>query len=181
MKHYCPYCNSEENYRIETRTIEEYKGVKVNIEENITFCEKCGNEIIVNNIEDDNLSRLYEKYRELQGTVSPEDIVNLREKYNLSQQNLYKIFIQQTVDFDKINGKLSVRSKNIGDAYKFKGMTRKLKKLFNERGISQKDRATLPVICDESGIIWVPGFDPSDRVLCSKDTKNKIRIIYKKI
>ena len=103
------------------------------------------------------------------------------EKYNLSQQNLYKIFIQQTVDFDKINGKLYVRSKNNGDAYKFKGMTRKLKKLFNERGISQKDRATLPVICDESGIIWVPGFDPSDRVLCSKDTKNKIRIIYKKI
>lgn len=91
MKHYCPYCDSKENYRIEKRVIEEFKGVRVDVEENITFCEKCGNEIIVNNIEDENLARLYERYREIQGTVKPEDIVKLREKYNLSQRELTSI------------------------------------------------------------------------------------------
>lgn len=111
MKHYCPYCNSKENYRIEKRIIEEYKGVEVNVEENITFCEKCGNEIIVNNIEDDNLSRLYAKYRELQGTVSPEDIVNLREKYNLSQRELTAILGWGKMTINRYeNGSLPTKS-----------------------------------------------------------------------
>lgn len=111
MKHYCPYCNSEEKYRIEKRIIEEYKGVKVEVEENITFCEKCSNEIIVNNIEDENLSRLYEKYREVQGTVSPNDIVNLREKYNLSQRELTSILGWGKMTINRYeNGSLPTKS-----------------------------------------------------------------------
>lgn len=111
MKHYCPYCNNEEKYRIEKRIIEEYKGVKVDVEENITFCEKCGNEIIVNNIEDDNLSRLYSKYREVQGTVSPEDIVNLREKYKLSQRELTSILGWGKMTINRYeNGSLPTKS-----------------------------------------------------------------------
>lgn len=111
MKHYCPYCNSEEKYRIEKRIIEEYKGVKVDVEENITFCEKCGNEIIVNNIEDENLSRLYSKYREVQGTVNPEDIVSLREKYNLSQRELTSILGWGKMTINRYeNGSLPTKS-----------------------------------------------------------------------
>lgn len=91
MKHYCPYCDSEQEYEVQKRIVEMYKGVKVDVEENVPVCKKCGNDLIINNIEDDNLTRLYEKYREIQCTVKPEDIVKLREKYNLSQRELTSI------------------------------------------------------------------------------------------
>ncbi|MBP3284470.1 MAG: DUF4065 domain-containing protein [Clostridia bacterium] len=111
MKHYCPYCNSVEKYRVEKRIIEEYKGIKVDVEEKVTFCEKCGNEIIVNNIEDDNLVRLYARYRELQGTVSSEDIVKLREKYNLSQRELTGILGWGKMTINRYeNGSLPTKS-----------------------------------------------------------------------
>ena len=59
---------------------------------------------------------------------------------------------------------LGVRSRRDGDSYVFGGMTRKLKKLYNDRGLSAAERRKLPVIFDGDGIIWVPGFPPADRV-----------------
>ena len=43
MKHYCPYCNSEQEYYIDKRIFKEYKGVDVNVEENVPICKKCKN------------------------------------------------------------------------------------------------------------------------------------------
>ena len=43
MKHYCPYCDSEQEYYIETRNFKEYKGVLVNVKENVPICKKCKN------------------------------------------------------------------------------------------------------------------------------------------
>ena len=42
------------------------------------------------------------------------------------------------------------------------GMTRKVKKLLSERKIPLSRRDRLPVICDDSGIIWIPGFPAKD-------------------
>ena len=76
--------------------------------------------------------------------------------------NIYKISIQQQIPSDIMEHGLCVRSKEDGDAYVFGGMTRKLKKLFNDRKISPSLRQHIPVISDNSGIVWVPGFKARD-------------------
>lgn len=61
-----------------------------------------------------------------------------------------------------ILGGLLVRSKQEGDTCFYGGMTRKLKKLFNDKKIPADRRADVPVLCDEKGVVWVPGFDVRD-------------------
>ncbi len=75
---------------------------------------------------------------------------------------VYKISIQLTVDFDIINGVLCVREKRDGDSYVYGKMTRKLKKIFNDKNIPPRERHKIPIICDGSGILWVPGFPVRD-------------------
>lgn len=54
---------------------------------------------------------------------------------------------------------LSARPRENGESYRFGGMTRKLKKLLCGRSLAEKNH---PVICDESGVIWLPGFPVAD-------------------
>ena len=103
---------------------------------------------------------------------------NVREdlqKDNETLQNIYKLSIHTILSSDKINHMLSVRSRRDGDSYVFGGMTRKLKKLYNDRGYSKKQRCETPIFCDGEGIVWVPGFSPADRV---KPNGNGTQIIY---
>ena len=72
--------------------------------------------------------------------------------------NVYKLSIQANLTSAKINGKIFARNKKDGDSYRYGKMTHKLKKLFNDVKLSQKQRQTIPVICDSDGILWVPGF-----------------------
>lgn len=90
-KAFCPKCNRKVEYTTRKNLIEEYKNVKVNVEENIAVCSECGEDIFISEIERDNLKRLYDKYRELTGIISPEDIVKFREKYNISQREIVAI------------------------------------------------------------------------------------------
>ena len=97
MKHYCPKCNSEQEYYIDKRVFKEYKGVTVNVEENVPICTKCRNELIINYIEDENLNRIYNKYREIKNIITPSEIKKIREKYDISQRELTAI-----LDFGKM-------------------------------------------------------------------------------
>ena len=54
---------------------------------------------------------------------------------------------------------LFARPRENGEAYRFGGMTRKLKKLLCGRSLAEKNR---PVICDADGVIWLPGFPVAD-------------------
>lgn len=86
------------------------------------------------------------------------------QKDNETLKNIYKLSIHGRLNFDKINRVLTVRSRRDGDSYVYGKMTRKLKKLYNDRGISVEQRARIPVLCDAEGIVWVPGFPVADRV-----------------
>ena len=90
-KFFCEICKKKVNYIIRKNIIKEYKGQIVEVEENIAVCNKCGTDIFVPDIENDNLKRLYSKYKELTGLISTEEIIKLREKYNLSQRELVAI------------------------------------------------------------------------------------------
>lgn len=79
-----------------------------------------------------------------------------------SSSNVYKIFIQADLSSAIIEGELYCRARDNGDAYFFGGMTHKLKKIFNDKGIPPSLRDRIPVICDEKGIVWVPGLPVRD-------------------
>lgn len=97
MRTYCPYCRKEEEYYIEKRIFKEYKGVEVNIEQNVPICNTCKNELVINSIENENLRKIYEKYREIKNIIKVSEIINLRKKYNISQRELTAI-----LDFGKM-------------------------------------------------------------------------------
>lgn len=91
MREYCPYCRKEVDYKIEKRDIKEFRGIEINTYENVAVCKECHQDLYVNEIEEKNNERIYELYREKANIIKPEDIVNLREKYDISQRELTAI------------------------------------------------------------------------------------------
>ena len=78
-------------------------------------------------------------------------------------KKFYKLSIHIRLKSDTINNILFVRSRRPGDCYVYGKMTRKLKKLFCDRGLGADIRSKIPILCDDEGIVWVPGFPPADR------------------
>lgn len=97
MKVYCPYCKKEVNYTIEKREVKEFRGIEINTYENVAICKKCNQDLYINEIENENNERIYEIYRNKANIIKPEDIINLRKKYNISQRELTSI-----LDFGKM-------------------------------------------------------------------------------
>lgn len=88
-----------------------------------------------------------------ENTIDTSDIPEESEKIN-------KISISTKMDFDKINGKLYIRSRLPGDKYFYGGVNRSVKKLLCDSGLTTAQRNSLPFICDDDGILWIPGFPP---------------------
>ncbi len=91
MRVYCPYCKKEVEYKIEKRDVKEFRGIEINTYENVAICKECHQDLYVNTIEEENNERIYELYREKANIIKPRDIVNLREKYDISQRELTAI------------------------------------------------------------------------------------------
>ncbi len=98
--------------------------------------------------------------------LSEEPIDNAK----IPSRNIYKLLIHSVLCFDKMDVRLHVRAKRDGDAYRRGGMTRSLKTLYNSKKMSLAARLRRPVLCDDEGILWVPGFGVRDG---NDDTKNK--------
>ena len=54
-------------------------------------------------------------------------------------------------------GNLYIRSRQSGDTVRLPGGTRSIKKLFIDRKIPVSKRSCIPILCDEAGIIGIPG------------------------
>lgn len=91
MRVYCPYCKKEVEYNIEKRDLKEFRGIEVNTFENVAICNECNQDLYVNKIEDVNNERIYQIYREKTNIIKAEDIIKLREKYDISQRELTSI------------------------------------------------------------------------------------------
>lgn len=76
--------------------------------------------------------------------------------------NVYKFSIQANLSSAIIVGDLFLRPKMAGDEIFYGGMTRKLKKLFNDNKIPPSVRNLIPMLCDDRGIVWAPGFGVRD-------------------
>lgn len=88
-----------------------------------------------------------------------------------SSLKVYKSVIKADISSAIIVGELYVRFKKDGDSYRYGGMTHKLKKVFNDLGIPPSVRSTIPVICDDSGIVWVPGLPARDDGMKKDESK----------
>ncbi len=94
------------------------------------------------------------------------------EKDIKEKQNIYKLFIHRSLDFDKIAySDLVVRNKSDGDRIRYGGMTRRVKKLLWERKIPPERRGLYPVVEDADGIVWIPGFPVCDRAAETPEAK----------
>lgn len=82
--------------------------------------------------------------------------------FDNSYLNVYKKSIQANLGSAIINGRLYFRPKQDGDAVYYGSMTHKLKKLYNDRKIPPSQRDRIPVLCDDGGVVWVPGFGVRD-------------------
>ncbi|MBO7196257.1 MAG: tRNA lysidine(34) synthetase TilS [Clostridia bacterium] len=76
--------------------------------------------------------------------------------------NVYKISIQANLSSAIISGSLYLRPKKDGDTVYYGGMTHKLKKLFSDCNIPRSKRKLIPILCDDKGVVWVPGFGVRD-------------------
>lgn len=84
-----------------------------------------------------------------------------------SRINIYKLFINRHLNFDKIKGQLFWRARAPGDTLLWHGHHHAVKKLFQQNHISPADRARLPLLCDEAGVVFLPGVGVRDDVYAS--------------
>ncbi len=177
MKVYCPYCRKEVNYRIETREVKEFKGIEINCLENVAICKECNNDLYVNDLEKENNKRIYEAYRGKTDIIKPQNIIDLREKYSLSQRELTAIlgFGKMTINRYERGGiptksqsdyiKLLIENENefikkTKEAYEQKRITIKTyKKVVSQEEMfspTRKDIELLSRKCLESELVRTP-------------------------
>lgn len=96
------------------------------------------------------------------------------EDINIIEENIYNLSLHSPVDCDKITGKLFVRTRLPGDTLRIGKMQKKLKKLLCDKGVPQRLRDSLPIICDGEGILYVPLVGSRDG--CSADSSSKRQI-----
>ena len=103
-------------------------------------------------------------------------IININEINNL--QNILKQGLEYFLDCDKILGDVTVRSRAAGDkiTLKSRGVTKSLKKLFNELAVAPEKRNGIAVFADDGGVILVEGVGCDARAAVTKATE-KVMIV----
>ena len=90
------------------------------------------------------------------------DFIISKEKVEKTYLNVYKISIQANLSSAIISGSLYLRPRRDGDTVYYGGMTHKIKKLFCDSKIPRSKRELIPILCDDKGVVWVPGFGVRD-------------------
>ena len=100
------------------------------------------------------------------------EIVTYNDFVNFDDKSRYDMYC----DADKVCGEPYVRARQDGDAISpvKRKCTKSLKKLFNELKIPAEKRDSLPIICDDFGIIGIPSVTIDERVKVDNDTNNVI-------
>ncbi len=74
-----------------------------------------------------------------------------------SGENIYNLSTHITVASAKLKGTLFARKRQPGDRVLVRGRHRTVKNLYQAAAVPPQERQTLPMICDEDGILWIPG------------------------
>jgi tRNA(Ile)-lysidine synthase len=76
-------------------------------------------------------------------------------------------------DWNELSPPLKIRSKKVGDRFQPFGMegTQSLKELFINSKIAFSFRPSVPLLCDQAGILWAVGVRRSARAPVTDDTE----------
>ena len=98
----------------------------------------------------------------------------LMDKIPSESVNVHNLLLHSAIDCDKIEGKLCVRGRQEGDYMhpSGRGIGKSLKKLMNEWRIFPYLRNSYPILCDDSGVILVPGYAVDERVRVTESTNH---------
>lgn len=89
---FCIYCLQEVSANtIERADIKYVKNTPVQYTKKICICPICGEEIYVPEIGDANIQAVYDAYRQAEGLISYERVLELSNKYDISKRNLSRI------------------------------------------------------------------------------------------
>ena len=88
--------------------------------------------------------------------------------------NVHKMFFKYAVDCDRIQGSITVRVRRPGDRMRpaGRGIGKEVRALLGEAGIPPLMRGSFPVVCDERGIVLLPGVTCDERVRVGAHTKH---------
>lgn len=88
-KHYCHQCDNDVEIKIqENLQKNDIKGITVETLVCLPICTQCGAEIYVSEINDVNLERINQSYREATGRISVSQLEQLLENYNIGAKPL---------------------------------------------------------------------------------------------
>ena len=85
------------------------------------------------------------------------DLVLSETPIDKTSLNVYKNSIHADLSSAIIEGEIYLRSRREGDSLFYGGHTHKLKKVFCDLKIPNSHRAKIPLLCDDKGVVWVPG------------------------
>jgi tRNA(Ile)-lysidine synthase len=100
------------------------------------------------------------------------------EKYINTLKNIYKLSIQVSVNSDKIDCGCLIRYRKNADTYKINGMTKKVKKLIQSLKLPSIYTDSIPFICKDDDILYIPHFEPSDLIKAKDKLKETVDIYY---
>lgn len=95
-----------------------------------------------------------------------------------NMEEIYLKPLQVIVDLDKIREPLIVRNRREGDKFRPLGMngSKKIKDLLIDQKVDYTERDSIPLICDQKGIIWVVGIRLSEDYKITSRTRFGLKI-----
>ena len=88
----------------------------------------------------------------------------------------------ETIDFDQVSLPMFVRSAAVGDRFEPLGMdgqSMPLADFFRGHNVRRPHRTRVPLVCDQTGIIWVVGHRIADRVKVTKKTGRQLGLNWR--
>jgi tRNA(Ile)-lysidine synthetase-like protein len=109
------------------------------------------------------------------------DFEKNQETVTKDATNVYNLYTELQVRFDTIKGRIFLRPLRAGDRILQGGMHKKIRKLYGQVGVPLYLREQLPLLCDEDGVLAVPGICLRDGSLPHPGEKTLyVRIYFKK-
>lgn len=91
-KLYCSKCCELTDYSVkEEKEILYVLNYPIEVNSKITYCNKCGNKIFNQKLDDKNLKKAYDIYRQRHSLLKPSEIKEIRNSYNISSETFSKI------------------------------------------------------------------------------------------
>ena len=98
---------------------------------------------------------------------------------SLCPKNIYKNSIRMCLFADTIKGKIYVRPRRAGDVILCGGMHKDVRKLMSAKRVPLALRKSLPLLCDEDGILAIPSVAIRDGARAKDGTQNTVVIEIK--